>query len=117
MDGLFSEHIVVYSEIAKQAILDCSETLWSPVFEGQLHFGYGTETRHEGSYSTVQTIANRSIGPFGSMPMRKAINVKDQVSFDIVNQHLLDFGESNAAQFLQGYLGFTGISTKIKHPM
>ena len=108
IDGLFSEQVVVYPETSKQAVIDYADMLWDPDFEGHLQSGYGTESRHEGNYSTEQTIANLAIRPFESIPIRKAINVKDQVSFDIVDQHSLDIGEAACEASPPGTSGIHG---------
>lgn len=90
--GCFSEQAVIYPEIAKQALLDFINTLWKLDFDtsGTLKSGYGTEVRHEGMYSTEKTKASDSMQPFKSIPMQQALNIKDQVSFDIVAHHSLD---------------------------
>lgn len=90
--GYFSEQAVVYPEMAKQALLDFINTLWELDYDasGALQSGYGTEVRHEGMYSTEQTMVSHSLQPFKSLAMRRAFNVKDQVSFDIGAHHSLD---------------------------
>ncbi|MBL4671627.1 MAG: hypothetical protein JKX81_05165 [Arenicella sp.] len=90
VNDFFSDQVVVYPEISKQAILDFVDSLWALDFDAFIQSGYGTEVRHEGLFSTEQTMANLGLHPFESIPIRREFNVKDQVSFDIIDQHSLD---------------------------
>ncbi|RBP50617.1 hypothetical protein [Arenicella xantha] len=108
VDGYFSEQAVVYPEIAKQAIMAFTDKLWSLDFTAGLQYGYGTEVRHEGLYSTEQTMSDLALQPFKSIPMRQGFNVKDQVSFDIVSHHSLDAASIASTEIPSGSHGIHG---------
>jgi hypothetical protein len=108
VDDFFSDQVVVYPEISKQAILDFVDSLWALDFDASMQSGYGTEVRHEGLFSTEQTMVNLDLHPFESIPMRREFNVKDQVSFDIIDQHSLDLAYVEAQAIPAGSHGVHG---------
>ncbi len=92
----FSDQVLVIPESQKQAILDFVTTLRKLDFDAALQSGYGTEVRHEGQFSTEQSYANIENRPFSQEDLRIAFNIRDQVSFDIVNQHSLEPGNAES---------------------
>ncbi len=101
-EGAFSEQAVVYPSIAKHAIFKFSDILWNQDIGSHRRAAYGAKRRHEGMFSTEQTIHDLVLRPFRSVPMRIAFNVKDQVSFDIGGQNSLDTGDAMCADIPPG---------------
>lgn len=89
----FSEQIAIYPQRAKEALLEFTRAVWNLEFAGFTQSGYGTESRHEGSFSLESAMANMKYKPFDDIEVRAAIRVKDQVSFDILEKHSLDQAE------------------------
>lgn len=108
VNDFFSDQVVVYPEISKQVILDFVDSLWALDFEAFMQSGYGTEVRHEGLFSTEQTLVNLGLHPFEPIPIRREFNIKDQVSFDIVDQHSLDSAHVKAEPIPAGIHGVHG---------
>jgi len=92
----FSEQIAVYPQCAKEALLAFTRAIWNLEFEGFFQSGYGTELRHAGSYSLESAMARLNYNPFEDIEVRAAIRVKDQVSFEILENHSLDQAEIDA---------------------
>ncbi len=92
----FSEQIAVYPQCAKEALFAFTKAIWNLELEGFTQSGYGTEVRHEGSYSIESAMARLDYNPFDGIEVRATIRVKDQVSFDILEKHSLDQAEIDA---------------------
>lgn len=116
-DGLFSDQLVVYPEIARKQIMEYVMYLREFNFPKALQHGYGCKTRHESLYSSEVTMTKLEKNPYADIPIKTAISVHDLVSHNIVDHHSLDEAECEyipieaAIQAVHGHLN-KGPSTK-----
>ena len=86
----FSDQLVIYPQISKEALLGYVNLLKTFDFDKGVQTGYGCETRHEKMYSSEVTLARIKPNPFIDIPVEIAISFRDLVSFDILDHHSLD---------------------------
>ena len=90
----FSDQLVIYPELSKQALTNYVDRLMSFDFPKGRQSGYGAEVRHESMYSSEITQAYMQPKPFADIAIDVSIPFRDLVTFDILDQNSLDAGIS-----------------------
>ena len=108
--GSFSEQLLVFPELSKNALKDYITHLKTFEFCTGQRLDHGADVRHDGMFSSEYTLANTKPSPFDGIPIEASIELRDLVSFDIGAHHSLDaaYCECNTisdnAQAVHGHL-------------